>query len=428
MSGAKENPDFKARETRLMPRLPMHLVSIFLLLAPAQAARGGELKVEADFPGGSANVLEIDQTARRVRINPAPYKDRGFVCWWYFKLTGVEPNETVTLDIGEGVWATPDRAAFSLDGQTWRHTEPGQRDGKRIVFRQKVGARQVWFAWGPPFVPADAQKLVEEAAKRSPHATAFTLCQTRAKRPVPALRINEPAGGKAPAERDPAEKFGVWVQARHHAWESGSSWVCRGFVEWVMSGDPQAVALRRRADITIVPIMDIDSVADGAGGKNQRPQDHNRDWSDEPHWPSVAAAQREIARMDKAGQFDLFIDLHNPSANDKRPYFYVPPRDKLTELTRQNLIDFIAAAKRKITGPLKLADQVRESGASYDRNWQKISKNWVAFHTRDQVVAVTLETAWNTPNSTTEGYRQVGRQLGQAIERYFKTARRRDAP
>ena len=35
-------------------------------------------------------------------------------------------------------------------------------------------------------------------------------------------------------------------------------------------------------------------------------------------------------------------------------------------------------------------------------------------------VAVTLETAWNTPDSTTDGYRTLGRQLAQAIEKYLR--------
>jgi hypothetical protein len=47
-----------------------------------------------------------------------------------------------------------------------------------------------------------------------------------------------------------------------------------------------------------------------------------------------------------------------------------------------------------------------------------MSRNWVSRTCRDHVVA--LEPAWNTPHNTTEGYRQVGRELGQAIERYFR--------
>jgi hypothetical protein len=167
--------------------------------------------------------------------------------------------------------------------------------------------------------------------------------------------------------------------------------------------------------------MDIDSVAIGAGGKNQTPHDHNRDWSDNPHWKAVSAAIEQITQQNEAGEFDLFIDLHNPGAGSRNPFFFISPRELLSEQGSRNLDRFLAAAREEMTGPLAFVGQTRESGAGYDRMWRNISKNWVTFNTAGHVVAVTLETAWNTPNSTAEGYRTVGRQLGMAVERYLKT-------
>jgi hypothetical protein len=390
------------------------------LVAQDQARPKPALRVESNFAGGSALVEEIDQQARRIRVQPTPHTDLGWICWWYFKVTGIEPGETLTLDVGEGVWATPDRATFSLNQREWLHTAPGQREGKRIVYRQQIDAAEAWFAWGPPFVPEDSARLVQESARSSPYATAFELCRTRHDRPVPALRVSQPGV-------EDSTRLGIWIQARQHAWESGSSWVCRGFTEWLISDDPRAEALRSKALVTIVPIMDIDNVALGAGGKDQKPQDHNRDWSDRPHWKSVEAAQREIAALDRQGRFDLFVDLHNPGPGDRNPYYYATPRELLTEPGRRNLDAFVAATREEMTGPLKFLGKVLESGANYDRNWQRISKNWVSQHTRDHVVSVTLETAWNTPASTTENYQRVGRELGLAIERHTRTAARRES-
>lgn len=383
-------------------------------LAPAQERT--TLAVSSDFAGGSAIVQELDQEARRIKIVPTPHVDRGWVCWWYFKLAGIRPGETITLDVGEGVWATPDRASFSLDNRAWTHTAPGKRDGKRIVFSQRIDAEQAWFAWGPPFVPADAQASVDEAAVRCSAAKTFELCRTREGRSVPALHV-EGASAK--------DRFGVWVQARQHAWESGSSWICRGFTEWLASDDPRAVELRKEAEVIVVPIMDIDNVAIGAGGKQEKPQDHNRDWSDKPHHASVAAAQERIRQLDRAGHFDLFVDLHNPGPSDMNPYFYVPPPELMSALGKRNLEEFIAAGKAEMTGPLKYEGKTLISGANYDAAWRQISKNWVTEHTRDHVVSVTLETAWNTPASTQDNYRRIGRELGLAIERYLRTAKRR---
>lgn len=389
-------------------------ILLVVLFASADMLLAGELAVDSDFSGGSAKVIEIDQENRIIRIEPETNPQRGWECWWYLQVSGVEPGETITIDVGNAPWATPNQAAVSTDNLTWKQTSAGKRDGKRIAYQHKVDGETCWFAWGPPFTVQDAQRLVDASANSSPHATAFELCQTRAGRTVPALRVKE-AG--VPDE----QRKGIWIQARQHAWESGSSWVCRGFVQWLLSDDPRATSLRQKSLITIIPVMDIDNVAIGAGGKNQIPQDHNRDWSDTPHWNSVKVAQQQILEQDKAGQFDLFVDLHNPDAGAKNPYFYTTTADYLSEEGNRNLQHFLATSRLEITGPLAFKGETRESGPSYDKNWTQISKNWVTKNTTHGVVAVTLETAWNTPHSTQDGYMTVGRQLGMAIERYFRT-------
>ncbi len=400
---------------RLIPTLA--IAAVLSGCATQQLTPEGKpmLRVDSDFPGGSAQVLTIDQTNRVVHLNPVAYPDKGWDCWWYFRLNGIQPGETVTLDVGKSVWSTPDQAMFSLDDKSWQHTPPGERNRMRIVYRQQIDAKRAWFAWGPPFTKKHARALVSKAAASSRHAHSHTPIKSRGGHGVPLVAFAEP-----PIEGKP----GVHIQARQHAWESGSSWVAQGLAEWLSSNDPRAATLRRKVNISLVPIMDMDSVEMGAGGKSQKPQDHNRDWSDNPHWPEVRATQNAIRKADAKGMFDLFIDLHNPGARDRNPYFYIPPKELLSDKGKQNLDRFIACAKTEITGPLTFLGKTIESGRSYDPNWDKISKNWVAKNTSEHVVAVTLETSWNTPHSTQVGYKQVGRELGMAIERYFRESNR----
>jgi hypothetical protein len=359
----------------------------------------------------------IDQKKRLVRLVPPRSEGRGWVVWWCFKLEGITPGETITLEVGNGPWSTPRQATWSLDEKTWMHTPAGEQEGDWITYRQKVDATQAWFAWGPPFTPDDAQRLVNQAAEKLPAAVPFELCRTREGRPTPALVIHEPGQNGAP-------QFGVWLQARQHAWESGSSWVCRGAVEWLTSDDPRAASLRKTAKVYVVPIMDIDNVAVGAGGKEQKPHDHNRDWSETPHWRSVAAAIEHIRREDAACRFDLFIDLHNPAPSNKEPFFFIAPPELFNELRRTNTDRFLTACQLEMTGPPAFKGQTHESGVRYDPAWKQISKNWVTANTHEYVVALTLETPWNTPDSTTQGYRTVGRQLAMAIERYLRESPR----
>lgn len=383
---------------------------VFACLSAMLSTASAQVKVDSDFPGGSGVVQEIDQDSRFIRLLPDDHPGRGWRCWWYVKLTGLTPGTTFTLEVGEAPWATPDRATLSLDGgKTWQHSEAGVRNGKQIRYELPAEQDSLLVAWGPPFVPADAAALVQRLAQSSAAAEAFVLCRTREGRETPALRVasqqNDQTGPRPL----------IWIQARQHAWESGASWVCRGFTEWLLSDASEARALRQQAEVVIVPIMDIDNVHRGAGGKNQSPQDHNRDWSDQPHWRAVAAAQAEIGVAAAENRLAMFIDLHNPSARDRQPYFYLPPRDMLPEQGRENLDLFLTTAKENIRGPLRFAGRVIESGPRYDpKAWKFISKNWVA-RLGTPAVAVTLETAWNTPHSTTDGYMTVGRQLGLTL-------------
>jgi hypothetical protein len=406
--------------------LALALTTFALLSPPAR----GEITVSTDFEGGSARVLHVDQKSETVRIAPGGDPTRGWPCWWYVRVDGLASGEKLTLIVqpsdlplaGPGKnrgkplsagWCQPMRAALSHDGHKWRQSEPGHLEDGRMSYTAQGQGESLWLAWGPPFTPQDSQKLVQSLAKECRGAEAIELCRSNQGRPCPALRLT---GGDLPNE----QRAGIWIQARQHAWESGASWVCRGVAEWLTGDDPRARHLREKSEITLVPIMDIDNTATGNGGKEAIPQDHNRDWTDRPHHAEVAAAQKHLLKLNEQKRLALFIDLHNPGPSDKQPFFYCVPEDSLDDLGRRNLDRFLTICRGEMNGPLVLADTPRTSGASYDPLWKQMSKNWVAAHAPPHAVAVTLETSWNTEHSTTDGYRRLGEQLGQAIEKYLR--------
>jgi len=404
----------------------------FCFFCTMQELGAGELQVETDFQGGSAQVLEINQESRSVTIRPAGDAQRGWPCWWYFRLTGVEPGETVTIMIdGNGLkrangrrlgsdWALPSQAAFSEDGKSWTQTSVSKPVNGKISWQQPVSGNQAWFAWGPPFTPEDAEALVNRLDQEHTHATKFELCKTREGRTVPALVITEQG-------TDDGEKMVVWIQARQHAWESGGSWVGRGFAEWLTSDDPRAKTLRQKIVVYYVPIMDIDNVATGNGGKEQIPNDHNRDWHEAAHWNSVKAAMSLLTAFDKQNRLTVFVDLHNPGSREYKPYFFISPPELVSPLRRACETRFVAACRKEIVAPLPLDDKMKPTGASYDPLWKRISGNWIKFNTQDYVIGLTLETCWNTPHSNIIGYSAVGRQLGLGIERYLRSDPRKSS-
>ena len=70
--------------------------SVLGLILPMLA----EVKVSAEFPGGSVQVESMDAGSRVLRFKPAAHKNRGWDCWWYFKVSGREPGVEWTFDLG----------------------------------------------------------------------------------------------------------------------------------------------------------------------------------------------------------------------------------------------------------------------------------------------------------------------------------------
>jgi len=376
-----------------------------------------------DFPGGSADILEIDEKAQTILIQPERHERRGLEAWWYIKVSGIRPGEPVTLrvtggTIGKGKnWAWINQASFSADGIHWELTEPGTLSGENalgfVEYRQRVEGTQAWFAYDLPYLPVHARQMFDLAIGKSPSAQVFELCRTRGEREVLALRICESGEAKT--------AFGVWLMARCHAWESGTSWVLQGLCEWLLSQDSDATFLRRHAEVTLVPIMDVDSAVLGRSGKRQKPRDHARDWDEHPYWPSVAASMREIRRLSTERRFDVLVDMHGPGG--AAPYFIVPAFSTLPELQRANLQLFMDAFPAP---PRNKASHAGPSSTQYTYDAREshplpgTPMNWALKNTSDKVVAVTLECALDTPLSHHKGYLSQGEALGRGIARYIR--------
>jgi hypothetical protein len=398
-------------------RLAASLLLCAATVSPAReppAHRAPILRVTTDFPGGSALIQSIDQDSRTIRLQPNSPVERGWACWWYFKLEGVEVGSTVTLEVGGRGFGLPDQACVSYDNRTWSQTAVGERRGARlIVYRHEAKASTVWFAWGPPFVLQDAVALVDEACRASPFAKKFELARTREGRPVPGVCIAEP--GVADEARS-----AIWIQARQHAWESGASWVGRGLVEWLISNDSAAAELRRRAIVYVIPVMDVDNVEHGFGGKNQQPHDHYWDWGANAVYPEVRAAIERITAMIASGRFAGFFDLHNPDPSEKNILFYVPALPLLVPERVKIQDAFLKIVREETVGPMGFIGKLGPIGATYDPAVDTASDCWIAQHGRPSVISLTMETPWNTPTSTAAGYRKAGEQLGRSIERYLR--------
>lgn len=419
-----------------MPRLSIHARCALMVLLPACTAVGlmpsvtGQLTVDTEFEGASARVLNIDPQRGQIDIMPGGDPEQGWPAWWCFRVTGLTAGQTLSIRLrgSSGVippgrpgagkplspsWSMPTHASWSADGQQWQHTPAGKRDTGRITWQLKASDTALWIAWGPLATPSIASRWIDDVAEQSADAVPFELAVSRGDLTVRGVRITSPATADS---RRPV----IWFQARQHAWESGSSWVARGVMDWLTSDSPDADWLRRHAEIYVVPIMDVDRCVTGDGGKESVPHDHNRDWSADPWYPEVAAVQERVRDWISQRRLSVFIDLHNPGASDRQAFFFVAPNEVMsTEATlrRSAFLDTVSAGWNS---PVPLDRKTRSTGPGYHPLWSRISTTWVARHAPASTVSVCLETAWNTPHSTTTGYRRTGAALATGVSRFLQ--------
>lgn len=400
---------------------------MMLLVLMMSGALHAELRVRSDFEGGNAEVVTVDEAARRVRIMPALREGCGWPCWWFFKLEGLKVGEQITVEVQAQTkpfreqmvlasdWCQPTHAWVSTDGEKWTATEAGKRSADKVMtYVMRAESEVMSVAWGPPFLPSDAEKLLAEVAASLPGAHRFELAKTRGGRAVQGIRIG-----------DETAEHQVWVGARQHAWEAGGSQVGRGFLKWYAS--PEAKALRDATCLHFIPIMDVDNVAVGAGGKEAVPRDHNRDWAAEPIYPEVAAAQRMIREIQARRGLDVFIDLHNPGSRD--PIFFFGPFafERMTGVQQRNYRRWIELAAANITKPMPVVPTYRFANyVKTEEERGRMSSGWVRANTGASTISVTLETGWNNPQMSVEGYAEVGAGLARALGAYLAENPRRE--
>ncbi|MBI1357171.1 MAG: hypothetical protein GC160_22760 [Acidobacteria bacterium] len=284
------------------------------------------LTVSADFEGG--NIGPVEQVADdhvRVHVNGESDQDgrNHQPSWFYFQLDGVK-GRTVTVDIGglegeynyrkhDGSGLRNTLPSYSFDNQRWRAVETSEwlTDPSRIRIRIEAGdADRVWIARQPPYTFSRLEALLDDLA--GPALRREIVGRSPQGRPLWLLSVTDPA---APDEG----KKTVWLMARQHSWESGTSWALEGALRFLASDDPEAAALRRTTLFRIIPMPDPDGVARGGVRFNRSGYDINRNWdtANPEKMPEIFALRAQIRQWLDAGRaIDVFLTLHNTERVD----------------------------------------------------------------------------------------------------------------
>lgn len=293
--------------------------------------QGDGLFVDIGFPGGNLIVDGIADGVLRVRQDI-----RDTTQWWFhwsFRVSGA-PGRRIAVRFTDGaVVGVRGPALSSDDGATWTWQD-GQAGARRAAFDVVLpSGGSLRAANGIPHQLADWQAF----AAGQPGMRCSTLCQSRHGRAVPLARI-----GSEDAPRL------VLVTARHHCCEAMAGWALDGFARAVLA-DPTWSA---RAEVVLVPFVDLDGSEEGDQGKCRRPRDHGRDYAGTSIHPETGAIRAALAGWLRGRPFAA-LDLHCPwIAGPYNQHVYQVGCDGPGWLGQQRLAALLEAGRR---GPLPYA-------------------------------------------------------------------------
>lgn len=247
--------------------------------------------------------------------------------WFYFRMDDVA-GRNLTLRLSDfrgeynerpstpaGPWMRP---VFSIDGEKWQHFEKADWDADKaeLTLNISVGANTVWIAHIPPYPHSRLLHLLEDV-KRSPHAAVEVMGETALGRPLHLVTVTNFA------QPDAGKKI-VWLQARQHAWECGTSFLVEGALSFVLSDDPVARKLRDATIFKFVPMINVDSVVRGDVRFNANGFDPNRQWDlvdfRDRRWlewnPEIWYVKKAVLAQHARQPIDLALNLHNTEMNE----------------------------------------------------------------------------------------------------------------
>jgi hypothetical protein len=295
------------------------------LLTPPQEAAAPPITFNRNFEGASLGKVEVIN-ATTFRCNVEGQQDaRGHnrqTSWFYFRVDNAMGRD-VTLTLCDFVGEYNDKPGavamgpdivpvFSTDGKTWQPFPDAAAAWddvkKELTLTFKPEADAVYVAHIPPYTPADLARLLRDV-DRSPAARVEAIGKSVQGRDLSMVTVTEPA-------TPDAQKKVIWLQARQHAWEAGTSWVMDGALRFAISDDAAAVKLRQTTVMKFTPMVDVDGAAGGKVRFNGNGFDVNR------HWPSVDLRSKEwLTRSPEiwytkkaivgAGRIDLMVNMHN---------------------------------------------------------------------------------------------------------------------
>ncbi len=315
-----------------LPYAVLFLLSPLLLsplLNPAfsQSTPRTPISISTDFEGGNlGGIRQIDEMHWECALageSDADDRNRQ-ASWYYFRIDGAK-GTPLTIELtdlvgeynykyGSHPVTSETRPVISHDQTHWHHLSDQQVQWNaadttlRLTFNPERDT--VWVAHIPPYITEPLAQLLTKY-QGYPSVVLRTIGYTPEGRPLHLMSITNP-------EVALDQKKVVWLMARQHAWEAGTSYVMDAALRYLLDS-AQGQALLDSMVFQIIPMGDPDGVARGGVRFNVFGHDLNRNWDHvvAEEMPEIAAQKRTITTWLADGHpIDLFLTLHNTESAD----------------------------------------------------------------------------------------------------------------
>ncbi len=381
---------------------------------PREPASPDSLTIDDQFPGGNIVVERIE--GDRVYLHPDLRDTQGWWFYWNFRVRGAAGRTLTFRFTGQNPIGVRG-PAISTDGGvkwTWLGAESVQAASFTYPFGESDA--NVRFCFGIPYQQEHLERFLA-SHQENRCVSIKELCKTRQGRTVERVHIAAP--GREPIHR-------VLLTARHHACESLADYVLEGFLAAALAETEDGVWFRENVEVLAIPFVDKDGVESGDQGKNRKPRDHNRDYSGESIYPSVAAIRKFVPEW-SGGRLRVAIDLHCPwIRGDHNEVLYMVGNSDPRMWQQQ--VEFGEILEQVQRGPLKYR---AAHNLPFGQAWNtagNYSSGMSCAKWASQLEGIRLATSFEIPYANAAGgvvdadsARAFGHDLASAVRKYLSS-------
>jgi uncharacterized repeat protein (TIGR02543 family) len=297
------------------------------------------LMIDDNFDSGSIGTYSVlgNEISFNMVLETLTPTGEQYAYWTYFKVTNTMDEEVtfrVTNAADVPFLASTIREAqmvYSYDGDTWSRITAHSYSSGVYTFTQSFTSNEVYIATFFPFPYAEMQSFVS-TVDASEWVEKTVLGSSEQGRDINLLTITNPS---IPL----ADKTVIYIVGRQHSAETASSYMLRGLINFLISGD--AVAQRLRDDFVwyIVPMVNPDGVYLGASRATADLRNANRDWKN-TETAEINLVKAHVTSIDTAYSVDFFIDWHSQMDDTTWANFVYSPSGNTFDSILEAYTDF----------------------------------------------------------------------------------------